>query len=126
MQLRNMLPLLGVMAVGLSTLAFTQVAAAAGTDTAGKDAVAAGKALVFDRSKGNCLACHAIAGGTLTGNVGPALNDMKTRYPDTDLLYQRIYDETRYNPMTVMPPFGRTKILSDQDIQQIVAYLLTL
>jgi len=121
MQLRNMLPLLGVIAVGLSTLAFPRVSAAAGAD-----AVAAGKALVFDRSKGNCLACHAIAGGTLTGNVGPALNDMKTRYPDTTLLYQRIYDETRYNPMTVMPPFGRTKILSDQDIQQIVAYLLTL
>ena len=30
---------------------------------AASDTVAKGKALAFDRSKGNCLACHAIADG---------------------------------------------------------------
>ncbi len=37
--------------------------------------VAAGRALAFDRSMGNCLACHAIAGGDLPGNLGPPLQE---------------------------------------------------
>ena len=88
--------------------------------------ITAGKAVVFDRKKGNCLACHDIAGGSLTGNVGPALNNMKARFPDRKLLRQRIYDEMHFNPRTVMPPFGRNKILTDHEIDQVVDYLLTL
>ena len=87
---------------------------------------AAGKALVFDRKAGNCLACHHIDDGTLMGNVGPELKGMKARYPDRKLLYRRVYDETKFNPMTVMPPFGRNKILSKSDVEAIVDYLYTL
>ena len=32
-----------------------------------------GKKVAFDRKKGNCLACHMIAGGELPGNIGPPL-----------------------------------------------------
>ena len=73
----------------------------------------AGQTLAFDRSKGNCLTCHDIAGGDAPGNVGPQLSDMKTRYPDRKELAAIIFDETKRNPQTVMPPFGRNLILTD-------------
>ena len=72
-----------------------------------------GQTLAFDRSKGNCLTCHVIAGGDAAGNVGPPLADMKTRYPDRKELAAIIFDETKRNPQTVMPPFGRNLILTD-------------
>jgi len=82
-----------------------------------------GKSLAFDRKKGNCLACHAMDNGNSAGNIGPELKDMKTRYPDRTLLRQRIWDETIFNPVTVMPPFGKHKILTEQEIDLIVDYI---
>jgi sulfur-oxidizing protein SoxX len=41
-----------------------------------------GKALVFDKAKGNCLACHAIPNdpsATSPGDVGPPLIGMKSQ-----------------------------------------------
>ena len=35
-------------------------------------------------------------------------------------------DPMRFNPDTVMPPFGKHKILTDQEIDNIVDYLYTL
>ena len=71
-----------------------------------------GETLAFDRSKGNCLTCHEIKGGDSPGNVGPPLADMKSRYPDRKELAAIIFDETKRNPQTVMPPFGRNLILT--------------
>jgi sulfur-oxidizing protein SoxX len=85
-----------------------------------------GQALAFDRQKGNCLACHAMAGGTSAGNIGPELINMKARYPDQTLLRQRIWDETMFNPITVMPPFGKHKILTEQEIDLVVEYIHSL
>jgi sulfur-oxidizing protein SoxX len=85
-----------------------------------------GRELAFGRSKGNCLACHQIEGGDLAGSIGPPLVQMKARYPDRDKLFARIWDETQFNSMTVMPPFGRNKILEKQEIQKIVDFLYTL
>lgn len=85
-----------------------------------------GKSLTFDSKKGNCLACHAIDDGSSPGNIGPELKDMKTRYPDRNLLRQRIWDETMFNPVTVMPPFGKHKILTEQEIDLIVDYIHSL
>ena len=85
-----------------------------------------GKEIAFNRTKGNCLACHQIAGGALTGTLGPALRDMQTRYSDRELLFKRIWDETQFNPMTVMPPFGRHKILTEEQINRVVDFLYTL
>jgi L-cysteine S-thiosulfotransferase len=70
----------------------------------------AGELLAFDRSKGNCLTCHEIKGGDAPGNVGPPLADMKGRFPDRKELAGIIFDETKRNPLTVMPPFGRNLI----------------
>src|SRR5699024_10642977 len=87
--------------------------------------IAKGKALAFGRSKGNCLACHRIEGGKLAGNVAPALVDMRERYPDRDVLFKRIWDETQFNPRTVMPPFGRNRILTEKEINYIIDFLYT-
>ena len=32
---------------------------------------AGGQQIAFDRSKGNCLTCHAIKGGESPGTIGP-------------------------------------------------------
>lgn len=84
-----------------------------------------GEALAFDRSKGNCLTCHVIKGGDAPGNVGPELSDMKARYPDRNELAAIISDETKRNPLTVMPPFGRNLILTDQEVQAVIDFLYT-
>lgn len=85
-----------------------------------------GKNIAFDRSKGNCLACHDIAGGESPGNIGPKLSNIQQRYPDKSLLRQRIWDETKFNPMSVMPPFGKHRILTESEIDKIVEFLYTL
>jgi L-cysteine S-thiosulfotransferase len=88
--------------------------------------VSEGQKLVFDRSKGNCLTCHEIKGGDLPGTIGPALKDLKSKYPDRNELVAIVTDETKRNPQTVMPPFGRNRILTEQEINAVVDFLQTL
>ena len=85
-----------------------------------------GQALAFDRGKGNCLACHQIAGGDLVGNIGPSLEKMKARYPDRKELYDLIWDETKRNPQTVMPAFGTNHIITEEDVNRVVDFLYSL
>ena len=85
-----------------------------------------GMALSFDRKKGNCLACHQIEGGKLAGNIGPPLIAMKARYPDKAKLRAQIWDATKTNPNTMMPPFGRNKVLGESEIDKIVEFIYTL
>lgn len=102
------------------------LATGAGAQTPSSAAqVMPGQALAFDRSKGNCLTCHVIAGGDAPGNVGPALDNMKQRFPDRHELAAIIFDETKRNPLTVMPPFGRNLILTNSEIETIVDFLYT-
>jgi sulfur-oxidizing protein SoxX len=89
-------------------------------------AAAEGQKLAFDRSKGNCLTCHVIKGGDLPGSIGPALVDIKSKYPNRDDLVAILNDETRRNPLTMMPPFGRNRILTDKEINAVVDFLQTL
>lgn len=85
-----------------------------------------GKAIAFDRFKGNCLACHFVEGGELTGNYGPPLIAMKARYPDREVLRAQIADAAVKNPDTRMPPFGRNRILSEEEIDLVTDYIHTL
>ena len=94
--------------------------------TAFADALEEGKAISFDRAKGNCLACHAIDDGESPGNIGPPLVLMQTRFPDRAKLRAQIWDSTVANPESIMPPFGKHGILTGEEIDKIVAYLLTL
>ncbi len=91
-----------------------------------QSAVAEGQKLAFDRGKGNCLTCHVIKGGDLPGTIGPELKDIKSKYPDRNELVAIIFDETKRNPQTMMPPFGRNRILTEQEISAIVDFLQTL
>lgn len=85
-----------------------------------------GRELAYDRSMGNCLACHTMKGSDVRSNVGPELKDMKTLVPDSKRLYAILYDEEANNRLTVMPPFGKNLILSPQQINDIIAFLYTL
>lgn len=111
---------------GALTLLLFVGATIAGTTVAASAAPLDGRQLAFDRGKGNCLTCHEIKGGDSPGNVGPPLADMKSRFPDRKQLVAIIADETKRNPQTVMPPFKRNLILTDQEIQAIVDFLYTL
>ena len=91
-----------------------------------QSAAAEGQKLAFDRSKGNCLTCHAIKGGTLPGSIGPELIDIKSKYPKREDLVAIVSDETLRNPLTVMPPFGRNRILTPKEIDAVVDFLQTL
>ncbi|MDH5377788.1 MAG: sulfur oxidation c-type cytochrome SoxX [Gammaproteobacteria bacterium] len=85
-----------------------------------------GKAIAFDRKKGNCLACHAIEGGSLPGNIGPPLENMKNRYPDKAKLRDQIFDATKRNPNSIMPPFGKHEILTKDELDKVVEFIYTL
>jgi L-cysteine S-thiosulfotransferase len=88
-----------------------------------------GKSLAFDKTKGNCLACHVIPSekkAEAPGNIGTPLVKMKDRYPDRAKLRAQIWDATVANPDTVMPPFGRNKIMTEQEIDLVTDYILGL
>lgn len=102
------------------------LAALAGSSAAAEPArVASGRELAFATGKGNCLACHVIEGGRQMGDIGPPLVDLAARYPERRVLFDRIWDESAYNPVTLMPPFGRHGILSAHEINLIVDFLYT-
>lgn len=82
-----------------------------------------GKELAFDTQKGNCLACHLIPGGESPGNIGPPLVGMKARFPDREALKKNIYDQTQFNPRTIMPSFGKYQVLTDEEIGKIIDFL---
>lgn len=111
---------LAVLVSGISLIPQTAVADSHG------DLVKKGKEVAFDRKKGNCLACHQVAGGDLPGNIAPPLVAMKARYPDKSRLRAQIWDATKMNSNSIMPPFGRQQILSESEIDKIVEFIYTL
>ena len=107
-------------------LALALLAGLAASPARAQSAVTDGQKLAFDRGKGNCLTCHVIKGGDLPGTIGPELKDIKSKYPDRNELVAIIFDETKRNPQTMMPPFGRNRNLTEQEISAIVDFLQTL
>lgn len=89
------------------------------------DAVTQGGCVVINRRKGNCMACHQID-GIASGNIAPPLVSMKQRFPDKAKLRAQINDARQLNPDTVMPPFGPHKILSQDEVDKVVEFVLTL
>lgn len=85
-----------------------------------------GRTVVFNKAKGNCLACHAIPNDPKAespGNIGPPFIMMKERFPDRNKLRAQIWDATVANPRTSMPPFGKHQILTEQEVDQVVEYI---
>jgi sulfur-oxidizing protein SoxX len=119
---KTILATASVVAIALGSLAFTPKTVSAEE----KSVVDEGKELAFHRQKGNCLACHKIADGSLPGNIGPELVNMKARYPDKSKLRAQIWDATVSNPNTIMPPFGKHKMLSEEELDKVVEFIHTL
>lgn len=101
---------------------------------------AAGRKLALDPDKGDCVICHQVhpEAAEQQGNVGPQLMEVAERLSEAEL-FDRIKDPRRFNPETLMPPYGSTKnlhrvadefrgkpILTDEEIEDIVAWLTTL
>jgi sulfur-oxidizing protein SoxX len=113
------------LAVLLGSLAFANAGFAAEEGAAPKPVT--GKDIAFDNAKGNCLACHMIAGGDQPGTVGPPLVAMKARYPDRQALFDVIWDpRNKFGQQTIMPPMGAHGILSKEDIEKVVDFIQTL
>jgi sulfur-oxidizing protein SoxX len=100
-----------------------------------------GKAVFTGRKAGNCLACHALEALAQThqfhGEVGPPLDGVGDTYTEAELR-ARVVNPKVDLPDTIMPSFyhvggnrvakkfqGKT-ILSAQEVEDVVAYLLTL
>ena len=108
------------------TVAFGVVGLSASATNASQGNAAAGKAIAMDRGKGNCIACHVIPGGESPGAIGPALVAMKSRYPTKEALAKQIWDPTIKNPEAVMPPFGKHKILTEKEFNDVVEFIWSL
>jgi sulfur-oxidizing protein SoxX len=118
-------PLAIVTAVNLSLLLAATFSSSARAAEAPKPEPT-GQELAFDNRKGNCLACHAMPGepkAVTNTNIAPPLIGMAARFPDRRKLYGQIWDATRANPDTAMPPFGKNGILTDTEINKVVDYV---
>lgn len=113
--------------------------AAAGAAQAAGDAQR-GRAIVADRQRGMCLLCHTapIPEERFQGDLAPSLAGAGRRWSEAELR-ERIVDARRFNPQTVMPPYGTTdglvrvasaargrSLLDAAQIDDVVAYLATL
>ena len=85
--------------------------------------IAEGKKLALDF----CVACHQFTGTNQAGSLGPPLMVMKSRFPDRKTIYDIIYDPAvAIRPHTMMPPFGRNKLLMKEEIDKIIDFLYSL
>ncbi|GAB4237798.1 MAG: sulfur oxidation c-type cytochrome SoxX [Methyloligellaceae bacterium] len=102
----------------------------------------AGRKWFTNRKLGNCLACHAnkeLASHPFHGEIGPPMDGVAERYQAAELRAILVDSKAVFGPETIMPSFYRTKtgartlkkfqgktILNGQQIEDIIAYLLTL
>ncbi len=87
-----------------------------------------GKKIATTRSLGNCVACHYLPKVESPGDIGPSLVEAMQEYTMADRgdVVQWITDARKFNPHTIMPPFGTNKILTPEQIEDLVSYLYTL
>ena len=80
----------------------------------------------LQRDKGHCLACHQVpsgAGPASRADLGPRLEGTRMRELGRARLREVIADPTAANPNTVMPPYGKHRILESAEIDRVVEYL---
>jgi L-cysteine S-thiosulfotransferase len=76
--------------------------------------------------KGQCIACHQLPEGVgphTRADLGPPLEGARMRSLGKAQLRQVIVDPTRANPDTLMPPFGRHRLLDAAEIERLVEFL---
>ncbi len=100
-----------------------------------------GRKVFMNRKKGNCLACHANADmhdQLFHGEIGPTLDGVAGRYSEAELRGLLVNSKNTYED-TIMPAFYRADgfkrpldkfkgktILTAQEVEDVVAYLMTL
>jgi len=99
-----------------------------------------GRAIVASRQVGLCLLCHSgpFPEERFQGNLAPDLRGIGSRM-NAEQLRQRIVDPARFNPDTIMPAYSKTEgltrvapslrgktLLTREQIEDVVAYLVTL
>ncbi len=85
-----------------------------------------GQQLALDSNKGNCHACHALPGAQISGTIGPEIKAIAQKFPDIKQLQAFIRDPALSNPNTIMPPYGRHRILTESEIIEISEFIYTL
>ena len=108
--------------------------------TGAKGDPARGRAIVTNRQVGLCLLCHSgpFPEERFQGNLAPDLKGAGARWTEAQLRL-RIVDSSRINPTSIMPAYHRTEgltrvapafrgkpILSAEQIEDVVAFLMTL
>lgn len=90
-----------------------------------EDVIAEGKAVYMGKSRGNCISCHQIndPDANLPGNQGPPMVAMAQRFPDKRMLRAQVWDASKINPISIMPPVGKHWILSEDEIDAVVEYI---
>ena len=92
-----------------------------------------GYELMTDKQYGNCIACHDMPGVQgMVSNFAPSLKGVGQKFSAQELT-QWVVDARRFNPDTLMPPFGSTHelklvrparvILTSEQIALIVSSL---
>ena len=103
----------------LATAAAMSAAAAWGQSSAGRE--------IFTRpDKGNCIACHQVpegSGPAVRADVGPRLDAARLKGWDRARLRELLEDPMRANPDTVMPPYGRHRLLEAGEIERVIDFL---
>jgi sulfur-oxidizing protein SoxX len=99
-----------------------------------------GRHVVLEREGGDCSICHAmpLPQRQFHGTVGPPLDGIGSRYTAGELRL-RLVDPKVFNPETIMPAYYKVEglhrvleryrgepILTAQQVEDVVAYLLTL
>jgi sulfur-oxidizing protein SoxX len=99
-----------------------------------------GRKIVLDRHVGLCLLCHSgpFPEERFQGDLAPNLSGVGARL-SAGQIRARIVDASRVNPNTIMPPYFRTEnlqrvapayrgktVLSAEQIEDVVAFLITL
>jgi sulfur-oxidizing protein SoxX len=79
---------------------------------------------------GNCYACHQITKQEVSyGTLGPSLlgygKNRKFSEADTKAAYDKIYNSHAALPCSTMPRFGSNKILTIEQIKDLVALLMS-
>lgn len=85
-----------------------------------------GLQLFTSPAKGHCIACHQVpegAGPATRSDLGPRLEGKRMRELGKARLREIVADPMAANPDTVMPPYGRHRILSPAEIDRLVEYL---
>ncbi len=107
--------------------------------TGAKGDAARGRAIVANRQVGLCLLCHTgpFPEERFQGDLAPDLRN-SARLTEGEIR-QRIVDPTKVNPQSIMPAYYRSEgltrvapayrgktVLTPEQIEDVVAYLITL